>query len=66
MADTYKIVRYYRDRNCNKRTIQRRLTLAEAQTHCEDPQTKSSTCTTATGRARTRRLGPWFDGYERN
>ena len=61
MADTYKIVRmHFRG---GRRTIDRGLTLEEAQAHCRDPQSSSKT---ATGRdAYTRRVGPWFDGYER-
>lgn len=60
----YKIVRHYSSHWPNRRTIARGLTLAEAQAHCQDPQTSSSTCTSAAGKRRTRRLGPWFDGYE--
>jgi hypothetical protein len=59
---TYKIVRHYRD-SYGKRVIARGLTLEEAQTHCSDPETSSSTATSAAARRRTRRLGPWFDGY---
>ncbi len=61
---SYRIVRFYRDRDHASRIIDRGLTLAEAQKHCQDPETSSSTCTTSAGRARTRRLGAWFDGYE--
>jgi len=57
----YKIVRHY-FRN-GKRTIKTGLTLEQAQAHCGDPETSSSTCTKAKNVARTRRLGPWFDGY---
>jgi hypothetical protein len=64
-GDTYKVIRFYRDRWPNRRTIRRGLTLAEAQAHCQDPQTSSSTATDAAGRRRTARLGPWFDGYNR-
>ena len=60
----YKIVRFYKDAPLRRRTIDRGLTLEEAQAHCRDPETSSSTCTSKTGRARTKRLGPWFDGYE--
>ncbi len=58
----YKIVRfYYRG---GHRTIERGLTLEQAQAHCSRPDTSSST---ATGRAAyTRRVGPWFDGYTRD
>ena len=58
----YKIIRNYRD-SYRKRTIKTVATLEEAQAHCQDPETSSSTCTTAAGKARTRKLGPWFDGY---
>lgn len=61
---TYKIVRHYMNRHPNKRTILRGLTLAEAQAHCRDPETSSSKAMGAVARARTRRLGPWFDGYD--
>lgn len=66
MTDTdrrYSIVRHYFSRWPNRRTIARGLTLAEAQAHCTDPETSSSTATSSAARARTRRLGPWFDGY---
>lgn len=59
----YKIVRRYRDRYPNKRTIAYGLTLEEAQEHCKNPETSSSTCTNPVGRRRTRRLGAWFDSY---
>jgi hypothetical protein len=60
----YKIVRHYFNKSY-KRTIDTRLTLEEAQAHCSDPETSSSTCTSARARAVTRRNGSWFDGYER-
>lgn len=59
----YKIVRHYRDRYPNHRTIDTGLTLKEAQAHCSDPETSSSTAISAAARARTRAMGPWFDGY---
>lgn len=58
----YDIVRYYLLSGRN-RTIRRRVTLEEAQAHCRDPETSSRTCAKAAGKARTRRCGPWFDGY---
>lgn len=60
----YKVVRFYRDGGRRRRTIKTGLTLEEAQTHCKDPETSSSTCTGAVGRRRTREVGAWFDGYE--
>ena len=63
MADTFKIVRSFR-LGWRKRTIETGLTLEEAQAHCADPDTSSSTCTSAVGQRRTRERGAWFDGYE--
>lgn len=60
----YKIVRmYFNSTRWPRRTIATGLTLEEAQKHCQDPETSSSTCTNAIGRKRTRERGPWFDGY---
>lgn len=55
----YKIVRFYFD-DRPKRTIERGLTLEEAQKHCTDPETSSST---ASVRKCKRIGGQWFDGY---
>lgn len=60
----YKITRSYFNRPGVHRTIKTGLTLEEAQAHCGDKETSSRTCTSAAGKARTRRNGPWFDGYE--
>jgi hypothetical protein len=57
----YKIERlYFRG---GRRTIATGLTLDEAQAHCRDPETSSSTCTKAANRRRTAQRGPWFDSY---
>lgn len=64
MADRYKIVRLYF--KGGKRTIKTGLTLEEAQAHCRSLETSSKTCTSSVGKARTRRMEPWFDGYERD
>ncbi len=64
MADTYKIVRGYRD-SYKRRTIMTGLTLDEAQQWCKDPETSSRTCTKTANVRRTKTHGPWFDGYER-
>jgi hypothetical protein len=59
----YKIVRNYFNSDIRRRTIETGLTLEEAQAHCRNPETSSSTCTSAAGRRRTRERGQWFDGY---
>ena len=58
----YKIIRFYRDRY-GSRTIETGLTLKQAQAHCSDPETSSSTCTSAAAKRITRRNGEWFEGY---
>ena len=58
----YKIVRIYFD-DKPSRTIKRNLTLEEAQAHCADPETSSSTCKKPHNIRRTKKHGPWFDGY---
>ena len=58
----YKVIRMYF--NGGSRVIKKRLTLEEAQAHCRDEETSSSTCTNSAGKARTKRLGAWFDGYD--
>ena len=60
---SYRIIRFYKN-SSRKRIIRRGLTLEEAQEHCRDPETSSSTCTTAEAKRITRRNGPWFDGFE--
>jgi hypothetical protein len=60
----YHIIRFYESANIRRRTIAIGLTLEQAKAHCSDPETSSSTCTKAAGKARTKRLGRWFDGYE--
>lgn len=60
---TYKIVRFFQDSQRDKVTVKRGLTLAEAQTHCDDPETSSRTATSPAAARRTREAGPWFDGY---
>ena len=58
---SYNIVRFYF--KGGNRIIQRGLTLEEAQAHCKDPETSSSTCKSASSHRITKRNGPWFDGY---
>ena len=59
----YKIVRYYFSAGIKHRTIATSLTLDEAKLWCQNPNTSSRTCASKTGKARTRKLGPWFDGF---
>ena len=61
---SYKIVRnYFNSDKWPRRTIETGLTLEEAQEHCQDPETSSSTCQLARNVRRTEERGPWFDGY---
>lgn len=61
----YNIVRTYFNKPGYRRVILSWVTLEQAQTHCQNPETSSSTCTGSTGKACTRRNGVWFDGYEK-
>jgi hypothetical protein len=62
----YDIVRFYFDSSKSSRIILRNLTLEEAQRHCNDIETSSSTCTLPSKKAITRRNGAWFDGYQKS
>lgn len=59
---SYQIVRHYF--KGGKRVIESGLTLEQAQAHCQDPETSSSTATSSAAKARTRKHGAWFDGYQ--
>jgi hypothetical protein len=60
----YKITRLYRDKPEMNRLVKKVATLEEAQEHCRNPETSSSTATTKEARERTRLRGDWFDSYE--
>lgn len=62
----YKVVRMYQreDSRHLRRTVKSGLTLEQAQAHCQNPETSSSTCRKSANVRRTRQHGPWFDGYE--
>ena len=64
--ETYSIIRHYFDTEIESEVIETGLTLDEAQAHCTDPETSSSTATSQDAVARTETYGPWFDGYERD
>ena len=64
----YKIIRFYFGgrkvaTSPMTVTIERGLTLEQAQVHCQNPETSSSTATSAKAKRRTKLRGPWFDGY---
>lgn len=61
---SYVIRRFYFDEATPAKTIKTGLTLDEAQAHTNDPETSSSTATSAEATEHTARYGPWFDGYE--
>ena len=60
----YRIVRMFENDWLENRIIKRGLTLEEAQAHCRDPETSSSTATSRKAAERTIAMGRWFDGYE--
>ena len=60
----YKIVRMFQNSDLRSRIIKTGLTLEQAQEHCRDPETSSSTAKGSKARKRTEVYGPWFDGYE--
>lgn len=57
-APLYRIVRCYLDSG-TERVVASDLTLAEAQAHCRDPESRSKTA-----RERTRASGAWVDRFE--
>jgi hypothetical protein len=59
----YQLIRFYQNRDTPNRTLDTGLTLAQVQKHCSSLDSSSTTCTTKVGKARTRKLGPWFDGW---
>jgi len=61
---TYNIERFYLDRDKDTEVVKTGLSLQEAQAHCRDPETSSSTATTPEALARTQAHGFWFDGCE--
>lgn len=65
MSDTtYKVIRMFRD-SSKRMIIKTGLTLEEAQEHCKNPETSSSTATGFVELTLTKNFGPWFDGYEK-
>lgn len=62
---TYKIRRFYYRDSEETETIRTGLSLEEAQEHCNDPETSSSTATGPAAVSFTKEHGPWFDGYDK-
>ena len=60
---SYKVLRFYESDSVETETVLTGLTLDQAQAHCKDPETSSSTCTNPEGVERTARFGRWFDGW---
>ena len=61
--ERYRIVRMYQAFGRKSKVIRTNLTKEQALKHCNDIETSSSTCTNASGIARTKNKGAWFDGY---
>lgn len=63
--DKYDVIRFYFRKPGYTRTILYGVSLEKAQEHCSHPNSSSSTCSNKVGKDRTRKLGPWFDGYRK-
>ena len=61
---TYKIIRMFLDDDVPSKIMRTGLTLEQAQSHCQDKETSSSTCEGITGIECTEQFGKWFDGYD--
>ena len=64
---TYKIIRHFFNNLSGDKppiVILEGLTLQEAKSHCQDPETCSKTCTDPLRRLITEVDGPWFDAFE--
>ena len=64
MSTMYQIIRMYQSPHRSSSVIRSGLTLEQAQEHCRDPETSSSTATGIIATQRTATSGPWFDGYQ--
>jgi hypothetical protein len=61
MDDKYYIIRNYFADGMSGKVMDKGLTLEQAQAHCKDPQTSSSTHSNGRNGCKT----DWFDGYEK-
>ena len=57
----YKIIRFYAEHGVD--TIEFGLSHADAQAHCKNRDSDSSTCKKLASKKRTELWGPWFDWY---
>ena len=62
--DIYYVIRLYENDDIPNEIIQTGLSLEEAQAHCRNPETSSSTATSLEAVIRTRNCGRWFDAYD--
>ena len=67
MKETYCIKRFYYEQGCKYypyRIIRKGLVFGEAEDHCRNPETSSSTCTNSRNHRHTQEYGAWFDGFD--
>lgn len=60
---TYSIIRFYFGAY-DPEILDTGLTLRQAQLHCQNPETSSSTANSPEAHELTQEKGDWFDGYE--
>lgn len=60
----YKIIRFYKTSDLDKKVIDTGLSLDEAQAHCKDEESCSKTCEGTENVQHTEQHGQWFDGYD--
>lgn len=64
MTKRYYVTRLFKSWEKNNEIIATGLTLKQAQRHCSEKETSSSTCEEPDNLARTAEHGDWFDAYE--
>ncbi len=61
----YTIIRCFANRSRDAEVVRTGLTEEEAREHCNDPETSSRTATSEEAQRRTKKYGPWFDGFRK-
>jgi hypothetical protein len=61
---SFDIIRFYAAKNKRKKVLKNVSTEKEAIAYCDDPELSSETCTSKEGKARTRKHGTWFVGFQ--